>query len=297
MEPNPVKFSPLIIGTMRLGQWGISMNRKSYQEFIEGCLDIGLLDFDHADIYGDYTTEKEFGDVLRAIPSLRQKMQLTCKVGIKMVTPNRPFHHIKSYDTSKAHIINSVHNSLRQLNTDYLDVLLIHRPDMLMDIHEVAELFFELKKEGKVLHFGASNFNHYQLAMLNEVFPLCTNQVEASILHLDPLLDGTFDQCQLYGISPTIWSPLGRGLLFESESKDPRIKRISNAAHKLMEKYQASLDQILLAWLIKHPSGPIPILGTTKLDRIKSGLDALSIHLTREEWYQLYIASIGEDVP
>lgn len=296
MEPAPVRFSPLIIGTMRLGQWGVKMNPFEYQAFIESCLEMGLNDFDHADIYGDYTTEKEFGDVLKSVPGLRQKMQITTKCGIKMVTPNRPFHQIKSYDASSTHIINSVNNSLRNFNTDYLDVLLIHRPDLLMDPHEIADTFYKLKKDGKVLHFGVSNFSPQQFELLNDSFPLCTNQIEASIVHLEPFENGCLDQCYKYKISPTIWSPMGGGQIFQENNPEPQIARIRIAAQEIMEKNNATLDQILLAWLTEHPSNPIPVLGTSKIERVKRAQKALSIHLTREEWYKLYSASTGKEV-
>ncbi|MBT8230494.1 MAG: aldo/keto reductase [Bacteroidia bacterium] len=296
MNRMPVKFSKLIIGTMRLGKWGVGMDKKEYQAFIEGCMALGLNDFDHADIYGDYTTEKEFGEVLKDAPSLRDEIQITTKCGIKKISVNRPFHKIDSYDSSSTHIINSVHNSLRNLNTDYIDVLLIHRPDLLMHAHEVAETFAGLKKEGKVNHFGVSNFLPHQFELLNEVFPLCTNQVEASAVHLDPIHDGTLDQCQKYSITPTIWSPLGGGKLFDKSSTDKQIVRIRHMASEIMEKHDASLDQVLLAWLMRHPSGPIPVLGTSKLSRIKDSKKSLDIHLTREEWYQIYTASTGKNV-
>lgn len=281
---------------MRLGKWGVGMTKSEYHAFIEGCIELELTDFDHADIYGDYTTEKEFGEVLKSIPSLRSKIQIITKCGIKKKSTNRPFHKIDSYDSSSTHIINSVHNSLRNLHTDYLDVLLIHRPDLLMHAHEVGETFASLKKEGKVLHFGVSNFLPHQFELLNEVFPLCTNQVEASAIHLQPFLDGTFDQCQKYSITPTIWSPLGGGKVFDSSSTDKQVVRIRHMASEIMEKHDATLDQVLLAWLMRHPSDPVPVLGTSKLSRVKDSQKALSIKLTREEWYQIFTASTGENV-
>ncbi len=296
MEPNPINFSPLIIGTMRLGQWGAKMNTLEYQQFIEGCLELELTDFDHADICGDYTTEKEFGEVLKIIPSLRSQMQIISKCGIKMLSANRPFHKIKSYDTSRTHIINSVNNSLRNLNTDYLDVLLIHRPDLLLDINEIAETFFDLKKSGKVLHFGVSNFSPNQFNLLNDAFPMCTNQVEASILHLDAFQDGSLDLCQKLNISPTIWSPFGGGIIFDELNTDARLDRIKSVCEDILKKHDASLDQILIAWLRKHPSSPVPVLGTSKLSRISSLKKALDINLSREEWYQVFTASTGEEV-
>lgn len=295
MNHHPIQFSDFIIGTMRLGKWGANFSTQQYHAFINGCLELGLKDFDHADIYGDYTTEKEFGEVLKSRPSLRQEIQITTKFGIKLVSPNHPSHNIKSYDTSRQHILNSVNNSLRQLNTDYIDVLLIHRPDILLNVHEIAETFAELKKAGKVLHFGVSNFKTWQFDLLNGLFPLCTNQLEASILQLDSFHDGSIAHCQSLGISPTIWSPFGGGEIF-TDSNSPRIKRIKLAAKKLMDKYDSGLDQILLAWLRKHPASLIPVLGSSKIDRIKSATESKKLNITREDWYELYCASTGEEV-
>jgi predicted oxidoreductase len=296
MNKSGIQFAPFIVGTMRLGQWGAGFDTKAYQSFIEACLELGLNDFDHADIYGDYTTEKEFGAVLKSSPSLREQMQITSKFGIKMVSPNRPFHSIKSYDTSSQHIINSVNNSLRQLNTEYLDVLLIHRPDILMDYHEIAESFHALKTRGKVHHFGVSNFECWQFDALNQLIPLCTNQVEASILHLDAYTNGTLAQCQSLGINPTIWSPFAGGKIF-ADKDNPSVKRIHLVLEKLMKKYSAQADQILLAWIRKHPSDSIPVLGTSKIERIQSAKVSLDININREEWYELYCASTGKKVP
>jgi len=268
MNAKQPTFSPLIVGTMRLGNWGANMTTAQYHEFIEGCLELGLKDFDHADIYGHYTTEAEFGAVLKQNPSLRQRLQLTTKCGIKMLSENRPDHQLKSYDSSKEHIISSAERSLKNLGTDYIDVFLTHRPDLLMEPDEIAEAFTKLKDEGKVLHFGVSNFSRSQFKLLYQRIPLVTNQVEASLLHLDAFHNGTLDVCLQYGVRPTAWSPFGGGALFSTLPSE-RTLQIRDAASKLEVKYDATLDQILLAFLIRHPSGLIPLLGTTKLSRIQ----------------------------
>ena len=207
---HPLTFSPLIVGVMRLGAWGAQLSTKEIEEFIDQCIDFGLVDFDHADIYGHYTEEDNFGRVLKRRPDLKQKLRITTKYGIKMVAENRPSHAIKSYDSSKAHMELSVNNSLRALGVDYLDLLLIHRPDYLMDPHEIAEGFTALKKAGKVKAFGVSNYSKSQFELLNSFIPLVTNQIEVSILQLDALNNGTLDQCMLAGIHPTAWSPFRR---------------------------------------------------------------------------------------
>ena len=296
IKNKKITFSPLIIGTMRLGDWGAKMTTKKLEKFIDECIELGLNDFDHADIYGHYTEEANFGKVIKRRPDLKKKIQITTKCGIQLITKNRPNHSIKSYNSTKSHILWSAEHSLKELNIEQIDVLLIHRPDFLMDPHEIAEAFTKLKKEGKVKAFGVSNFTPSQFDMLNSFTPLITNQIEISLLHLNPFQDGTLDQMIKLGITPTAWSPFGGGEIF-SKSKDKRINRIQKAAKKLGKKYEASVDQILLAWILKHPSGIIPVLGSTKISRIKTAKDALKINLTHEDWYQLWEASVGNEVP
>ena len=293
MTNEKINFSPLIIGTMRLGDWGAKMSTDELEKFIDACLDLGLNDFDHADIYGHYTEETNFGKVLKRRPELKNKIQITTKCGIHLVTENRPKHKIQSYNSTKAHILASTENSLKELNVNQIDLMLLHRPDFLMDPQEVAEAFEQLKKAGKVKAFGVSNFSPSQFDMLNSFTPLINNQVEISLLHLNPFQDGTLDQCLRLGTLPTAWSPFGGGKIF-SDLKDERILRIRKTANEMLEKYDIALDQLLLAWLLKHPSGIIPIVGTTKISRIKKAKEALDINLTHEEWYQLWVASVGE---
>ena len=281
---------------MKWGAWGSKFNTAQYQEIIDHCISLGINTFDHADIYGDYTTEEEFGKVLHGNSSLRSTMKLITKCGINMVSENRPEHKIKSYNTSFQHIINSVEKSLVNLNTDYLDVLLIHRPDPLLDADEVSEAFTRLRNAGKVLQFGFSNFNACQLNLLNSRFPLVANHVEVSIVKLSAFLNGTLDQCQEKKLVPMAWSPLGGGNLFNPESGNETHLRIAAMATLMAEKYSTTPDIILLSWLIKHPSGIIPILGTSRMDRISAATEALNIALTREDWFFLWRASTGEEV-
>jgi predicted oxidoreductase len=290
-----MEFSSFIIGCMRLGSWGADLGPSALRTFIERCLELGLRDFDHADIYGDYTTESQFGDVLRQAPGLRRQLRLTTKCGIKLLSPNRPAHKLKSYDSGKAHILTSVDQSLRNFNTDYIDLLLLHRPDLLMQPDEVAEAFTELKASGKVLHFGVSNYSPSQFDLLHSSFPLVTNQIEASLLHLAPFFDGTLDQCLKYGIRPTAWSPLGGGQLF-LESRDEKILRIQQVGQQIAHEYELSLDQLLLAWLMQHPARIVPVLGTSRVKRVEKALQATSIALSREHWYELLEAARGKEV-
>jgi predicted oxidoreductase len=293
---NSLNFSTVIAGSMKWGKWGAHFNTRDYQRMIENCIEVGATTFDHADIYGNYSTEAEFGLALKENPSTRSQVQLITKCGICMVAPNRPGHQIKHYNTSKNHIIESAERSLKNLQTDFIDLLLIHRPDALMDPEEIAEAFTLLKNAGKVLHFGVSNFNASQTALLQSCFPVEVNQVEISILHTDPIYNGVLDQCIKENIQPQSWSPLGGGIL-NGIADDERSRRIMAVAEILGDKYAAGFDQILLAWLMKHPAGITPVLGTTKAERIKAAIRARSIDLSRQEWYMLLRAATGHEVP
>lgn len=285
-------FSPLIIGCMRFGSWGANLDKSALRSLVEFCLESGLRDFDHADIYGDYTTEKQFGEVLKEAPGLREQLQLTTKCGIRLVTPNRPENLIKSYDLSRPYIIRSVEQSLKNLHTEYLDVLLLHRPDLLMDPHEIAEAFTELKASGKVFHFGVSNFSATQFEGIHTLFPLITNQVEFSPIHLEPLTDGSFDSCFRHGIQPTVWSPFGGGAIF----RDAGSKALLEVLQQLGQQYAMQVDQVILSWISQHPSAPVPVLGTTRKDRIRRALKAVNQSITREDWYRVLEASRGKEV-
>ncbi len=290
-----ISLSRIIAGVMNWGVWGANLSVNKVQSLVAACVDIGITTFDHADIYGHYTTEALFGEAIKA-SSIRTKMQLITKCGIKLVTPNRPEHRIKSYDTSKAHILASVEQSLQNLHTDYIDVLLIHRPSPLMHPEEIAEAFSILKKEGKVRAFGVSNFTTTQFEMLHQFVPLVTNQIKTSVLYRDAFTDGTLDQCIKQGVSPMGYAPLAGGQLFSADS-DETLNRIRQILEELSQKYKAGIDQILLAWLLKHPSKILPVVGSSKITRIQAAYQALTIDLTREEWFMIWEAAEGKEVP
>jgi predicted oxidoreductase len=291
-----LELSPIIAGCMKWGQWGVNYSTDQYLQLIEDCIMNSITTFDHADIYGDYTVEEEFGNALKQKPHLRQQMQLITKCGIRRLTPNRPEHKIHSYDTSRKHIIASTERSLQNLNTDFIDLLLIHRPDALMNPHEIAEAFAELQKAGKVLHFGVSNFTPSQMEMMVKSWKVEFNQLEVSVIHLEPFHDGSLDKCIEYGIRPMAWGPLGSGKLHAHDA-DERSKRILSVANILAEKYSATVDQILLAFVFKHPSKIIPVIGSTKIERLTHAYDAAKINIEREEWYMLWRASKGHEIP
>ncbi|HET8861263.1 aldo/keto reductase [Marivirga sp.] len=295
LSKKSVKFSSYLIGTMRLGSWGENFNTSQWIDFIEKSLELGLRDFDHADIYGDYTTEADFGKALKDRPNLRTEMQITTKCGIKMPSESRPKYALKSYDSGEEHIIESVENSLRNLQTDYIDILLLHRPDFLMNPAEIATTFSKLQEEGKVKYFGVSNFTPSQFEMLNTMIPLVTHQVEVSLSHLSPFENGTLDQLQMKNIQPTAWSPLGGGhFMHKGNTKSER--NLNHILKRLSEKYELNAAQLMLLFLKKHPSGIIPVLGTSKTDRLEEALAVKTKTIEKEDWYALYSAAKGEEL-
>ena len=287
MKQNP------IIGCMRWGVWGENFTTAQYEKIINQCLEIGLTQFDHADIYGHYTTEADFGNALKSNSSLRGKMQLITKTGIQMLTPNRPNHAIKSYNTSTQHIKDSVEKSLSNFHTDYIDTLLIHRPDILLDPIAVAECVADLKKEGKIKSFGVSNFSTSQVELIAKHTNIEHHQVEISVTQLASFNDGVLDQCQLKNISAQAWSPWGNGLFTEKTEKNIRILSV---AEELAAQYETGVNEILLAFLYAHPANIVPVIGTTQFERIIQAKAAMSISLTTEDFYKLWCASTGAEV-
>lgn len=295
LHPDGPELSSLSAGMMRLHDWNLSLSEKIAH--VEYCLQLGITTFDHADIYGGYGNEELFGEVLKSKPDLRSKMEIVTKCGISLVHENRPENRIKHYNLTEAYISSSVEKSLKNLHTDYLDLLLIHRPDPLMNYTELADTFMKLKVEEKINYAGVSNFTPYQIRALQSKMdiPLITNQVQFSPLHLNPLSDGTFDLAQQLNFSPMIWSPYAGGKVFHDESE--RSQRVRKTLHELAEKYDAAVDQMIISWIRKHPLKPIVILGTGNRDRIRGAADALEIELERQDWFKLLKASRGVDVP
>jgi predicted oxidoreductase len=294
-EGGPL-VSRIALGLWRLADWGL--DDRHLLDLIHASLELGLTTFDHADIYGDYACEQLFGRVLRQDPALRDRMELVTKCGIKLVSTQRPDHSIKHYDTSRAHIIASAENSLRNLGTDRIDLLLIHRPDPILDADEVAAAFTALREMGKVLHFGVSNFAPTQFELLASRlgFPLVTNQVELSPMNMEVLHDGTVDLCQKLGISPMAWSPLAGGRLFHDETAQARrLRKSLKMVGELVGG--ATMDQVALAWILRHPSRIIPVLGTGKVERVRKAAAATALELTREQWFSIWTASAGRPVP
>lgn len=290
--PN-LQLSPIVAGAWRMRDWNFDLAQR--QRWIEAALELGIDSFDHADIYGDYSVEGLFGEALAAAPGLRDRLRIVTKCGIRLTSAQRPQHRIKSYDSSREHVLASVEHSLRALRTDRIDLLLIHRPDLLMDADELAATFEALKAAGKVLHVGVSNHSPSQLALLHARHRLATHQIEWSPLHLAPLDDGTLDQCQTLGLRPMIWSPLAGGRLFGGG--DERAERVRAALAELAPRYGgASVATLAYAWLLRHPSRPWPITGSGRIEGLREAAASLSIRLSAEDWYAVWQAGAGREV-
>ncbi|WP_253384353.1 aldo/keto reductase [unidentified bacterial endosymbiont] len=292
LAPQGPEFSRFVMGYWRLMDW--NMSSLQLASFIDEHLELGVTTVDHADIYGGYQCEAAFGEALRQAPALRQRMEIVTKCGI--ATTARPEHTLGHYITDSRHIINSAEQSLTHLATDYIDLLLIHRPDPLMEADEVAEAFLNLHQSGKVRHFGVSNFTPAQFALLQSRLPftLATNQVEISPVHQPLLLDGTLDQLQQLRIRPMAWSCLGGGRLFNDEQFQPLRNELETIALELNAR---TIEQVVYAWILRLPSKPLPIIGSGKIERVRSALAAEELQMTRQHWFRIRKAALGYDVP
>lgn len=294
---NGPEFSRIIYGAWRLTDRVEETSVSKVREKIDACLEVGMTTFDHADIYGDYRCEEVFGKALKENQGLRDNMQLISKCGIKLISPGRPDHKVKHYDTSSRHITASVDRSLANLNTEYLDMLLIHRPNPLMDLEDTAKGLDEVVKAGKVKTIGVSNFTTWQFEQLNAATtaPLITNQLELSVLELKALHDGTIGQCQSLQVSPMAWSPLGGGRLFSGA--DEGVARLQTVLGKIADEFDTTIDQVALAWILHHPAKILPIVGTNNIDRIRKSADAERVKISDEQWHEIWEASAGREVP
>ena len=296
LSPQGPQCSELVQGYWRLADWQMSPAERL--SFLKQHIELGITTVDHADIYGDYSCETLFGEALALEPGIRDQIEIVTKCDIKLCSAKFPERRINHYDTSKAHIIESVNNSLSRLGVEHLDVLLIHRPDALMDADEVAEAFAELKRQGKVNHFGVSNFSPSQFALLQSRLdaPLVTNQVEINPLNFDVVHDGTLDQLQMTRTRPMAWSCLAGGDIFSGQTEQQQ--RVRNELEQIRAEVGAkSLDQVIFAWVRRLPSKPLPIIGSGKIERVQAAVDALEIELSREQWFRVWVAAKGHGVP
>jgi predicted oxidoreductase len=286
IHPQGPTFSRIISGAWR---WH-TVSAETVDSLIRTSLEKGITTFDNADIYGDHSNEEIFGNVLKKDPSLRKRMEIVTKCGIKFPSAKRPMTRVKHYDTSKDHILWSVENSLALHGTDYLDLLLIHRPDPLLNPEEVASAFNELKASGKVLHFGVSNFTPFQFEMLQSYLsmPIVTNQIEVSVTCSHALFDGTMDVLMKHRTSPMAWSPLGGGSLLDPDQR---------AIFQKAAEYGVNDSQLALAWLLRHPAKIFPVIGTTRPERIEESAASTQVALDLQDWFEMLKLAMGREMP
>lgn len=295
MAPRGPAFSELVLGYWRMGDW--DRTEQQHLGFLERHLELGITTVDHAHVYGrNPSCETMFGRVLKLAPRLRDQLELISKCGIELVDPGS--HSVNHYDSSAGGIIDSVENSLRRLGVDHLDVLLIHRPDWLMNVDAVARVFEQLRVAGKVKHFGVSNFTTSQFKLLQSRLdePLITNQIEINPTHLDAISDGTLDYLQQISVRPMAWSSLAGGRIFNAQ--DPQARRLRDELGAVAQELAVdSIDQIIYAWVRRLPSRPVVILGSGNPARIETAVAATKLTLSRDQWYRIWVASTGQDVP
>lgn len=284
-------FSELIAGTMRWGIWGANHSVKEIQKLIDVCVEENITTFDHADIYGGHTTEELFGNAWKEMNLKRENVQFISKCGIVMNSDKKP-SALKYYNYNKDYILNCVDESLSNLKTDYLDTLLLHRPSPLMNPEVIAEAFTVLKDVGKVREFGVSNFSVSQFELINQYVPLVTNQIEISVNEISSFENGILDQLMSKGLRPTAWSVMGS---YFSDQSDENI-RIKKVIVELCDKYNAEENQILLAFILKHPSKIIPVIGTSKAKTIITLSQTLQIDLDLEDWFRILESIRGKEV-
>ena len=285
---------------MSWGVWGKNLSQSEMIKQLQLCLDNNITTFDHADIYGGYTTEESFGNAFNKSGVHRNQIQLISKCGIcypnndqnQFVSYNKNYK-IKHYRYDKEYIIHSVENSLRKLRTDYIDLLLLHRPSPLMNFDFIKEALHQLVKDGKIIKHGVSNFSQSQLGLANSKFNVAANQFEFSLTCHSAMNNGILDYLQQQNITAMAWSPLGTYL---SES-NPQNNRINAIIKPLTHKYNVEIDQLLLAWILKHPANIHPVIGTTNPERINRAIEATKINLDIEDWFALLTASQGHEMP
>lgn len=292
--------SRLVYGCMRIAGEGAREDLERGKRALRAAVDAGYTQFDHADIYGHGRAESLFGEFLRDNPSVRDRIVIASKCGVRRAGDPEPDAPAR-YDFSQQHILSSVEGSLSRLRVENLDILMLHRPDFLMRPDDVAESFERLQRDGKVAHFGVSNFSPSQVTLLQSALatPLIVNQIEINLHNVSALTDGTLDQCQELTMTPQAWCPLavvaypawGNTLSATAEA------RIRHEVEQQAKRYGADHAAIALAWLVAHPAGIMPLVGSTTPERIAAATRALTIDYAREDWYRLLEARNGARVP
>lgn len=291
----PVSLSRIACGVWRLSE-AADHSPDAVARRIQACLDQGITTFDHADIYGDYRCEQLFGDALRAHPHLARGIEIVSKCDIMLLSSKWPGTRVKHYDTSPAHVVASVERSLQRIGVEALDVLLIHRPDPLMDARALGACLDGLIDQGKIRAAGVSNFMPWDIDLLQSAMRhrLATNQVEASVLYTAPFTNGQLAHAQQHGMAPMAWSPLAGGRLF---SHDAAAQRVRPALQRIAAEQGVDETAVAVAWLLHHPVGFVPVMGSNDLSRIQRFGDALRVQMDRQTWFELYSLGNGAEVP
>lgn len=286
---------------MVYGTWRLLDPQPTAQEInarLHACLDLGITTIDTAEIYGLYEVEERLGAALALSPGLRDKLEIVTKAGIFVPCPQHPERRTAHYNATGPRLIQSLEKSLRLLGTDHVELFLVHRPDWLTRAADTASGLNQLLRAGKIRSAGVSNYSASQFDLLKAQMeqPLVTNQIEFHLLNPEPINNGTLHQCEKLGVLPMAWSPLAGGRIFDP--KNPAFPRLAAAAKSMSARYNgASLEQLAYAWIMAHPSHPLPVIGTNKLERIQSAAKADEIVLEREDWYALWEAAQGRKIP
>jgi predicted oxidoreductase len=297
IAPHGPEFSRLVYGTWRI----IDDPAPTMQELnrrLNVCLELGMTTLDTAEIYGLDEVEEALGKALALSPGLRDKLEIVTKAGIYVPCKFHPDRRTSHYNATGARLMKSLEKSLRFLGTDHVELFLVHRPDWLTRADDTAQGLNQLVKDGKIRSAGVSNYNVHQFDLLNSFMdqPLVTNQLEFHWLHMDSINDGTFNQCEKLGILPMAWSPLASGRLFDPQNEAAqRISAWVNANAARLNG--ATMEQLAYAWIMAHPSRPLPVIGTNKIERIQSAAQACEIQLEREDWFALWEAAQGRRIP
>lgn len=290
------EFSRMVYGT-----WRLLATKPDAQEInrrLHACVELGITTIDTAEIYGLYKVEEALGAALALSPGLRDQLEIVTKAGIYVPNSYHPERRTAHYNASGARLMKSLEKSLRLLGTDHVELLLVHRPDWLTRADDTAAGLNELIRSGKIKSAGVSNYSASQFDLLNGLMeqPLVTNQIEFNLLHMEPILDGTLHQCEKLGILPMAWSPLAGGRLFNAD--EPAAARLVAEALEMADRTNnATLEQLAYAWILAHPSQPLPVIGTNKIERLQSAAKSVDIVLQREDWYALWQAAQGRKVP
>lgn len=297
-----VQLTPsLRFSRMAYGTWRMLDTRPTAQEInrrLNLCVELGITTIDTAEIYGLYEVEALLGRAIALSPGLRDNLQIVTKAGIYVPTPKVAARRTAHYNATGAQLATSVENSLRLLGTDHVELFLVHRPDWLTRADDTAKGLNELLASGKIRAAGVSNYSAAQFDLLNGMVSggLATNQIEFHLLRCEPIHDGTLPQCEKHNIHPMAWSPMAGGRIFDA--KTPEGQRLAAAAAAMSARYNgATLEQLAYAWIIAHPSRPLPVIGTNKEERIRSAAKSDAITLQREDWYALWEAAAGRRIP